>query len=125
MVNRPSPTVFELKDLKLQRRRRPSQGSLPPIFCVVNAEYEFANLAAALGPEQPVYAFRSLYFVPDCDEDLIQALALRYVKDLEQVYPDGPLFLLPIAMAAKSPCRWRSISCGATVKCLCSSCSNG
>ena len=70
------------------------QGSLPPIFCVVNAEYEFANLAAALGPEQPVYAFRSLYFVPDCDEDLIQALALRYVKDLEQVHPDGPLFLL-------------------------------
>jgi hypothetical protein len=70
------------------------QGSLPPLFCVVNAEYEFANLAAALGPEQPVYAFRSLYFVPDCDEDLIQALALRYVKDLEQVHPDGPLFLL-------------------------------
>ena len=61
------------------------QGSLPPIFCVVNAEYEFVNLAAALGPEQPVYAFRSLYFVPDWDEDLIQALALRYVKDLEQV----------------------------------------
>jgi hypothetical protein len=70
------------------------RGSLPPLFCVINAEYEFANLAAALGPEQPVYAFRSLYFVRDCDEDLIQALALRYVKDLEQVHPMGPLFLL-------------------------------
>ncbi|MGA8445574.1 MAG: AMP-binding protein [Roseiarcus sp.] len=70
------------------------QGSRPPIFCVVNAEYEFANIAAALGPEQPVYAFRSLYFVPDCDEDLVQVLALRYVKDLEQVCPEGPLFLL-------------------------------
>ena len=70
------------------------QGSLPPLFCVVNAEYEFENLAAALGPDQPVYAFRSIYFVRDCDEDMIQALALRYVKDLEQVYPRGPLFLL-------------------------------
>ncbi len=70
------------------------EGSLPPLFCVVNAEYEFENLAAALGPEQPVYAFRSTYFLPDCDEDMIQALALRYIKDLEQVYPRGPLFLL-------------------------------
>jgi hypothetical protein len=70
------------------------QGSLPPLFCVINAEYEFANLAAVLGPEQPVYAFRSLYFIRDYDEDLIQTLALRYVKDLEQVHPAGPLFLL-------------------------------
>jgi hypothetical protein len=70
------------------------EGSLPPLFCVVNAEYEFENLAAALGPEQPVYAFRSTYFLPDCDEDMIQTLALRYIKDLEQVYPRGPLFLL-------------------------------
>jgi acyl carrier protein len=70
------------------------QGSLPPLFCVINAEYEFANLAAALGSEQPVYAFRSLYSVQDCNEDMIQALALRYVKDLEKVYSTGPLFLL-------------------------------
>ena len=70
------------------------QGSLPPFFCVLNAEYEFVTLAKALGPQQPVYAFRSLYFVRDCDEDLIQALALSYVKDLEQAHPDGPLFLL-------------------------------
>ena len=80
------------------------QGSLPPLFCVINAEYEFANLAEALGPEQPVYAFRSLYFDRDCnDEDLIEALALGYVKDLEQVHPDGPLFYWPTAKAAISP----------------------
>jgi acyl-CoA synthetase (AMP-forming)/AMP-acid ligase II/acyl carrier protein len=70
------------------------QGSLPPLFCVINAEYEFTNLAKALGPEQPVYAFRSLYFLGDSKEDVIQALALGYVKDIEQVHPDGPLFLL-------------------------------
>jgi hypothetical protein len=61
---------------------------------VINAEYEFTNLAKALGPEQPVYAFRSLYFLGDSKEDVIQALALGYVKDIEQVHPDGPLFLL-------------------------------
>jgi hypothetical protein len=71
------------------------EGSLPPLFCVINAEYEFTNLAEALGPERPVYAFRSLYSVREYnDEDLIQALALGYVKDLEKVHPDGPLFLL-------------------------------
>ncbi len=70
------------------------QGSSPPLFCVVNTEYDFGNLAKALGPEQPVYGFRSLQFVSNYDEDLIQALALGYVKDIEQVHPDGPLFLL-------------------------------
>jgi acyl-coenzyme A synthetase/AMP-(fatty) acid ligase len=70
------------------------QGSLPPFFCVLNAEYEFVTLAKALGPQQPVYAFRSLYFVRDWDEDTIQAMALSYVKDLEQAHPDGPVFLL-------------------------------
>jgi len=70
------------------------QGLLPPLFCVINAEYEFANLAKALGPQQPVYAFRSLYFVSDYEEDLVQALALGYVKNIEKVHPAGPLFLL-------------------------------
>jgi hypothetical protein len=71
------------------------QGSQPPLFCVLNAEYEFAGLARALGPDQPLYAVRSLYFDSGYDdEDLVQALALAYVKDLEHVCPDGPLFLL-------------------------------
>ena len=71
------------------------QGSLPPLFCVINAEYEFADLAKAVGPEQPVYAVRSLYYDSGYnDEDLIQALALAYVRDLEHVCPGGPLFLL-------------------------------
>ena len=70
------------------------QGSAPPLFCVINAEPELTDLAEALGPEQPVYAVRSLPGVGDYDEDLVQALALRYVKDIQQAYPDGPLFLL-------------------------------
>jgi len=70
------------------------QGSRPPLFCVINAGHEFGNLAEALGPEQPVYAFRSSYLVSDYGEDLIQALALRYANDIQQVRPEGPLFLL-------------------------------
>jgi acyl-CoA synthetase (AMP-forming)/AMP-acid ligase II/acyl carrier protein len=71
------------------------QGSRPPLFCVINAEYEFADLAKAMGPEQPVYAVRSLYYDSGYNaEDLIQALTLGYVRDLEQVCPNGPLFLL-------------------------------
>lgn len=70
------------------------QGSSPPIFCVFNSEHEFINLARVLGPEQPVYALRSFHLVGKYDEDLVQALALRYVEDIQQAHPDGPLFLL-------------------------------
>jgi acyl-CoA synthetase (AMP-forming)/AMP-acid ligase II/acyl carrier protein len=77
-------------------------GSAPPLFCVVQEDYEFQYLATALGPEQPVYAFRSLFHVSDnYAEDEVQALALRYVKDIEQIHPDGPLFLLGHCQAGK------------------------
>jgi len=70
------------------------QGSLPPLFCVLQEDYEFQYLAAALGPQQPVYAFRSLAYVDNYNENLIQALALRYVTNIQQAQPDRPLFLL-------------------------------
>ena len=76
-------------------------GSLPPLFCVLQEDYEFQYLATALGPQQPVYAFRSLAYVDNYDEDLIQALALRYVKNIQQAHPDGPLFLLAYCQACR------------------------
>jgi acyl-CoA synthetase (AMP-forming)/AMP-acid ligase II/acyl carrier protein len=77
-------------------------GALPPLFCVVQEDYEFQYLATALGPQQPVYAFRSLFHVSDdYAEDQIQALALRYVKDIQQAHPDGPLFLLAYCQACR------------------------
>jgi acyl-CoA synthetase (AMP-forming)/AMP-acid ligase II/acyl carrier protein len=77
-------------------------GSAPPLFCVVQEDYEFQYLATALGPQQPVYAFRSLFHVSDdYAEDQVQALALRYVKDIEQIHPGGPLFLLGHCQAGK------------------------
>ena len=76
-------------------------GSLPPLFCVLQEDYEFRYLAAALGPQQPVYAFRSLAHVNDYDEDLIQALALRYVSHIQRAHPYGALFLLGYCQACK------------------------
>jgi acyl-CoA synthetase (AMP-forming)/AMP-acid ligase II len=76
-------------------------GSLPPLFCVLQEDYEFQYLATALGPQQPVYAFRSLFHVDNYDEDLIQALALRYVSNIQQAHPDGPLFLLAYCQACR------------------------
>ena len=76
-------------------------GSLPPLFCVLQEDYEFQYLATALGPQQPVYTFRSLAHVDNYDEDLIQALALRYVNNIQQTQPDGPLFLLAYCQACR------------------------
>ena len=76
-------------------------GSSPPLFCVLQEDYEFQYLATALGPQQPVYAFRSLAHVDNYDEDLIQALALRYVSNILQAHPDGPLFLLAYCQACR------------------------
>ena len=70
------------------------QGDLPPLFCIFNAADEFSDLARALGPRQPLYAFRSAHEVGRRDEDEIQALALRYVRDMMEVCPEGPFFLL-------------------------------
>jgi acyl-CoA synthetase (AMP-forming)/AMP-acid ligase II/acyl carrier protein len=76
-------------------------GSLPPLFCVLQEDYEFQYLASALGPQQPVYALRSLAHVDNYDEDLIQALALRYVTNIQQAQPDRPLFLLGYCQGGK------------------------
>ena len=69
-------------------------GALPPIFGVFNAAHELTSLAGTLGPQQPLYAFRSAHLVGRRDEDEIQTIALRYVQDIEQARPHGPVFLL-------------------------------
>jgi acyl-CoA synthetase (AMP-forming)/AMP-acid ligase II/acyl carrier protein len=76
-------------------------GSLPPLFCILQEGYEFEYLATSLGAQQPVYAFRSLAHVDNYDEDLVQALALRYVENIQRAHPDGPLFLLGYCQAGK------------------------
>lgn len=68
-------------------------GSKPPLFWVFNAEPEPGLLAAALGEDQPLYAFRSGAEISDYDENDIQAFALRYLSEIEQISPGGPLLI--------------------------------
>ncbi len=68
-------------------------GRLPPLFWVFQIEQEFTALAAQLGPDQPLYGFRSGHGVYSYDEDILQLVALRYVQDVLAVCPDGPLFI--------------------------------
>ena len=68
-------------------------GSRPPLFWVFNDQAEPAALAARLGLDQPLYAFRSGVAVSDYSEDDIQALALRYMADICAVHPSGPFFV--------------------------------
>jgi len=69
------------------------QGTQPPLFWIFQGEMEFSQLAHYLGEDQPVYGMRSGYLLMDYTEDNIQAFALRYVEEIEQLHPEGPLFI--------------------------------
>lgn len=68
-------------------------GDQTPIFWIFNWHVEAALLAEALGPRQPLYAMRSGYLLIGYSEDEVQALALRYVAEITQLCPAGPLFI--------------------------------
>ena len=70
-----------------------STGIRPPLFWVFQSGQELASLAAQLGPDQPVYGFRSGHGVYGYDEDSLQLVAMRYVQDVLAVCPSGPLFV--------------------------------
>ena len=69
------------------------EGTRPPLFWIFQAPQEAAALADALGPDQPLYAFRSGHSVFPYDDDTLQAVALRYAQDVLAVCPAGPLFV--------------------------------
>lgn len=68
-------------------------GNRAPLFWVCNDKNESGSLADALGPSQPLYAMRSGRHVSDYSEDQIQAIALRYVSNIIDLCPAGPLFV--------------------------------
>lgn len=69
-------------------------GRKPPLFwCGSNIKRDLPLLAKGLGVEQPLYGFRSLNALVDCTEDTMQQVALRYLHEIMDVYPSGPLFL--------------------------------
>jgi HEXXH motif-containing protein len=68
-------------------------GARPPLFWIFQTATEFGPLAEALGPDQPLYALRSGYQLFSYAEDQVQQVALRYVQDILEICPEGPLFL--------------------------------
>ena len=72
-------------------------GSRVPLFCVhaVGGDVLFyQQLARALGPDQPLYAFQSpLVAQPDRDDLTIEEMAALYIREMRELLPDGPYLL--------------------------------
>jgi acyl transferase domain-containing protein/thioesterase domain-containing protein len=72
-------------------------GSRIPLFCVhaIGGDVLFyEQLAKALGPDQPFYAFKSpLISRPDIGETSLQELASIYVTEMRAFYPQGPYLI--------------------------------
>jgi thioesterase domain-containing protein/NAD(P)-dependent dehydrogenase (short-subunit alcohol dehydrogenase family)/acyl carrier protein len=73
------------------------KGRRTPLFCVhaIGGDVIFyEQLARALGPDQPFYAFRSpLVTEENKRETTNEELAATYVKELREFYPQGPYLL--------------------------------
>ncbi|GAB3321405.1 hypothetical protein GCM10027451_42870 [Geodermatophilus aquaeductus] len=79
-----------------------TNGRKPPVFCFAGAGGEaayFEALAAALGPDQPVYAFQARGFdtraLPDWT---VGGAARRAVRLVERLAPEGPVQLVGHSM---------------------------
>ena len=72
-------------------------GTRVPLFCVhaVGGDVLFyEQLARALGPDQPLYAFQSpLVAAPDRRDLTVREMASLYIKEMRAFYPDGPYLL--------------------------------
>lgn len=68
-------------------------GSRPPLFWCFQGYEEFANFAAALGPDQPLYGMRSGHLVVATSAEIHLHLAINYAEDLQSLGLPGPLFL--------------------------------
>jgi thioesterase domain-containing protein len=72
-------------------------GTKPPIFLVHGVGggmfWGYSNLARQLGPDQPVYAFRSRGMEGLQEFTCIEEIAASYVADLRRFQPEGPYHL--------------------------------
>jgi thioesterase domain-containing protein/acyl carrier protein len=72
-------------------------GSCTPLFCVhaIGGDILFyEQLARALGPDQPFYAFKSpLITRPEIGETSLGELASIYVSEMRAFYPQGPYLI--------------------------------
>jgi len=72
-------------------------GSKPPLFLIHGAGggmfWGYNNLAHHLGPDQPVFGFKSRGLDGEDELDTIEELAEVYLADLRDFQPQGPYFL--------------------------------
>lgn len=70
-----------------------TSGSRPPLFWCFNYGVEFANLAEALGPDQPLYGTRSGHLVldihPESQQSENRRVAIQSVQDLLRIQTSG------------------------------------
>jgi amino acid adenylation domain-containing protein len=76
------------------------RGSRKPIYCIHELSGEvilYWNLAQRLGEDQPVYGIR--YAMNDDSSKItIQDLATRYIRDIQDIQPNGPYCLLGFSL---------------------------
>jgi len=98
-----SPTIADLAARVTERNSGSANGALvplrssgahPPLFCVHDLESDaflFSPLAHRLGMDQPVYGLRLPAGGPVAElPRTIEALAARYLRDVDAVAPRGP-----------------------------------
>lgn len=78
-----------------------TMGLNPPLFWGCQDGGELAALCQALGPEQPVYGFRSMLDVQGRSQQANHELALRYVDDVLRLVPEGPILIGGFCEAGK------------------------
>ena len=90
------PATVETRDWSALVPIQP-KGSRIPLFLIHASGGDvllYEQLARALGPEQPLYGFRSaLFSKPEIFETTIEELASVYVKELRAFLPQGPYLL--------------------------------
>ncbi|HTL59970.1 MAG TPA: amino acid adenylation domain-containing protein [Candidatus Limnocylindrales bacterium] len=73
------------------------EGSKPPLFLVHGAGggmfWGYVNLSRHLGPQQPIYAFKSRALDGGRELEQIEEMAAQYIRDLRRHQPHGPYFL--------------------------------
>ncbi|HSY18362.1 MAG TPA: alpha/beta fold hydrolase, partial [Candidatus Acidoferrales bacterium] len=98
-----SPTVAQLAStLRGQTEANPTsslvaiqpKGSKPPLFFVHGVGggmfWGYTNLSKHLGPEQPVFAFKSRGMDGSAEFATIEEMAAHYIADLRTLQPHGP-----------------------------------
>ncbi|HEV8693517.1 MAG TPA: alpha/beta fold hydrolase, partial [Lysobacter sp.] len=102
-----SPTIEQLAAMLREAERRAAlpasiveiqpAGSKPPLFLVHGVGggmfWGYTNLSHHLGPEQPIYAFKSRGTDGVEEFGTVEEMATQYVADLRKFQPHGPYHL--------------------------------